>query len=124
MLNLGLMSESPGGNEKLKSWSEQLAELPSRIFKSEAKLVIAAAAAGIAAFAYGQSRLEAKNAEQIDAGITPIEKRLKIVEQRQQEQGSDIHEVQADIRALYKAVMTGQPQPRLEVPHVPLDGGQ
>lgn len=32
----------------------------------------------------------------------------------------DTHEVQADIRSLYKAVMTGRPQPRLERP---VDGG-
>jgi len=33
-----------------------------------------------------------------------------------------LHEAQMDIRALYKAVMTGQRQPRLEKP--PEDGGQ
>lgn len=116
------MSEAK--EEKPKSWSKQLAELPGRIFRSEAKLIIAAALAGMAAFAYGQSRFESKTAEQIDAGIEPVEKRLTIVEQQQKEQRADIHEVQADIRALYKAVMTGREQPRLERPLVAPDGGQ
>jgi hypothetical protein len=38
------------------------------------------------------------------------------------ELGADMHELQLDIRALYRRIETGQPQPRLEHP-LPNDGG-
>jgi hypothetical protein len=46
--------------------------------------------------------------------LAPMSERLQIVEAENKAVKADVHEVQADIRALYKAVMTGAPQPRLE----------
>lgn len=64
---------------------------------------------------------------QSDAGIAlnvpPLEKRLVVVEQSTKQLKEDVHETQVDIRALYKAVMTGQKQDRLEVPPVTSDAG-
>lgn len=53
--------------------------------------------------------------------IAPWTERIKFVEQRQQVVEQKLDELAADTRALYKAVMTGQRQERLERP---LDGGQ
>jgi hypothetical protein len=41
---------------------------------------------------------------------------LKVVVRQQAQQSEDLHEIQQDIRALYKASMTGRPQERLEKP--------
>ena len=46
--------------------------------------------------------------------LAPMNTRIEIVEAETKSTKADVHEVQADIRALYKAVMTGVPQPRLE----------
>lgn len=51
---------------------------------------------------------------QTEAGMKPVEVRLATVEQEQRQVKNDLHEVQTDIRALYKAMMTGQRQERLE----------
>lgn len=66
-------------------------------------------------------------AEAIDAGlptkleVDALKGRVATVEQGQVLLRQDVRETQADIRALYKAVMTGQRQERLEQP--PVDGG-
>jgi hypothetical protein len=60
---------------------------------------------------------------QSDAGMIPLAKRIELVEADQKTIKQDVHETQVDIRALYKAVMTGQKQDRLEVPPNGLDGG-
>ena len=73
-------------------------------------VVIAVFGAGWAAYAQVDNRVQEKG----NALVQPIEARLKIVEGEQAAVKNDVHEVQADIRALYKAVMTGNPQPRLE----------
>lgn len=48
---------------------------------------------------------------------------LQVVVKQQAQQSDDTHELQKDVRALYKAVLTGQPQERLERPPTPKDGG-
>jgi hypothetical protein len=53
----------------------------------------------------------------------PLIKRVETLEQNDKQRSEDIHEVQTDIRALYKAVMTKQPQERLEKPAPAKDGG-
>lgn len=73
-------------------------------------VVVAVFGAGWAAYAQVDNRVQEKGA----ALVQPLEARLKIVEGETASVKNDVHEVQADIRALYKAVMTGNPQPRLE----------
>jgi len=73
-------------------------------------VVIAVFGAGWTALGQVDTRVK----ERTENAVAPIEARLKIVEGEQAAVKSDVHEVQADIRALYKAVMTGNPQPRLE----------
>lgn len=68
--------------------------------------------------------LEARAQERVDAGLAPMAKRVEVLEQDQRHLREDVHEVQVDIRALYKAVTTGQRQERLEQPPPPKDGGQ
>lgn len=62
---------------------------------------------------------------QVDAGTRTIERRTTLLENQisehevesarvHAEMKDNLKEVQADIRALYKAVMTREPQPRLE----------
>lgn len=68
---------------------------------------------------------------QSDAGVKPLERQVETLDRQVQaheaesrrvhsEMKDELNEVQADIRALYKAVMTKEPQPRLENP----DGGR
>ncbi len=62
---------------------------------------------------------------QSDAGVSVIERRVTNVEQKQAQQSADLHEVQVDIRELYRSMQTGRPSPRLEAPLPPAkDGGQ
>jgi hypothetical protein len=78
----------------------------------------------------GYNHIISEARAQSDAGLAavvpPLDKRVVILEQQQQQTREDVHEVQTDIRALYKAVMTGARQDRLEQPAPPpkpLDGG-
>lgn len=65
---------------------------------------------------------EARN--QADAGVVPVTLRVEDLGRRVERVEKQVPEIQADIRALYRAVMTGQAQPRLEVPALPQDGGR
>lgn len=62
---------------------------------------------------------------EVDGGVRPLVTRVEAVEVRQRSTDDEVRavkaevnslrvETQADLRALYKAVMTGRPQPRLE----------
>lgn len=80
-------------------------------------------------------------AQQVDAGVQPVKTDLAVVKEEQKRQADETERVKnkqaafeikvdkrfdeqgADIRALYKAIMTGQKQDRLEKP-LPSDGGQ
>lgn len=62
-------------------------------------------------------------AQQVDAGMEPFKaEQVRQAAEIERLKASQ-NEVQTDIRALYKAVMTGQKQERLEKPAVQ-DGGQ
>lgn len=61
--------------------------------------------------------------QQADAGVQPIKLEVDDLSRRVKRVEDQTVEVQADIRALYKAVMTGAPQPRLEQPAPRVDGG-
>lgn len=61
----------------------------------------------------------------LDAGVAPVTRRVGDLEERfdrhvreesieRDAQAKKVDEIQTDIRALYRAVMTKQPQPRLE----------
>jgi len=65
---------------------------------------------------------EARN--QADAGVVPVTLKVDDLGRRVERVEMQVPEIQADIRALYRAVMTGQAQPRLEVPALPQDGGR
>lgn len=105
-------------------------QLAGLIFKREAMLVVATAAVlvgGGASFTvWAQGKL--------DGGVAPVREELRQhvreenarhdqEEQRYTQVKDDLHEVQMDIRALYRAVQTGMPQPRLEKPPPSVDGG-
>lgn len=96
-------------------------QLAGLIFKREAMLVVVTAAvlvAGGASFTvWAQSKL--------DGGVAPVRDELRqhVAEenarhaeeaQRYRQVKEDLHEVQMDIRALYRYQQTGLPQPRLE----------
>ncbi len=68
--------------------------------------------------------------EVTDAANKVIEQRVVLLETNQkamaasaERQATDTHELQVDVRALYKAMMTGRPQERLENPPPSRDGG-
>lgn len=61
---------------------------------------------------------------QADAGVVPVTLKVEDLGRRVERVERQVPELQADIRALYRAVMTGAPQPRLEQPALPQDGGR
>lgn len=81
----------------------------------------------IAALAIGGATLGAWQAvahearTQADAGVLPVNLKVQDLDNRVSRVEKQVPEIQADIRALYRAVMTGAPQPRLEMP---VDGGK
>lgn len=84
-------------------------------------LVVAALAVGGATLgAWRAVAQEARN--QADAGVLPVALKVDDLERRVVRIEANTTEVQADIRALYKAVMTGRPQERLERPVVATPG--
>lgn len=106
--------------------------LASLVFKREAVLVVASSVvllgAGAGGVVWAQSKLdggvEAKLAplqEALDSDKRKLEEHLVDDAQSRREVTRRLDETSADIRALYRAVMTGAPQPRLEAP--PKDGG-
>lgn len=89
--------------------------------------VVAVFGAGWAAYAQTASVAQAK----ADEVARPLERRQADLEQqlerhmkdagdRDRRVQADLHELQLDVRALYRAIQTGAPQPRLEAP---VDGG-
>jgi hypothetical protein len=85
-------------------------------------LVMAALAVGGATL--GAWRAVAQEARsQADAGVAPVALRVEDLNRRVESVEKQVPEIQADIRALYKAVMTGRPQERLEHPAA-TDGGR
>lgn len=60
---------------------------------------------------------------QADAGVQPMVRKVADIDLRVENLERQVPEIQADIRALYRAVMTGAPQPRLEKPAPAADGG-
>ena len=79
------------------------------------------AAGGTSLVAWRALAQEART--QADAGVLPVTLKVDDLERRVVRIESQTGEVQADIRALYKAVMTGRPQERLERPAPAHDGG-
>lgn len=83
----------------------------------------------VAALAIGGATLGAWRAvadearTQADAGVAPLKLEVDDLSRRVRRVEDQTGEVQADIRALYKAVMTGRPQERLEQPAPAKDGG-
>lgn len=61
--------------------------------------------------------------QQADAGVLPVSLKVEDLSRRVESVERQVPEIQADIRALYKAVMTGDRQPRLEQPAPRVDGG-
>lgn len=86
------------------------------VLKNAIVAVVAVFLAGWATYATVTHAAE----QTVDAGLVPLRVRVEALEQGQASVREDIGEVQRDIRALYKAVVTGQRQERLEQP---VDGG-
>lgn len=111
---------------------QALVEQAARIFGREKVLAVALVIFGGAGSLGGWAALAQSTQGQVDAGVAPVVERIAAVERRTEaleqalrNQTADVHETQVDIRALYKAVMTGAPQARLERAPVPVvqDGG-
>jgi len=106
-------------------------QLAGLVFKREALLVVTTGAVLVASGAsfavWAQSKLDGGIApvrEELRQHVLEEERRHAAEEQQYRQVKEDLHEVQMDIRALYRAVQTGQPQPRLERPlPQPIDGG-
>lgn len=83
----------------------------------------------IAALAIGGATLGAWKAvagearSQADAGVLPVRLEVEDLSRRVKRVEDQTAAVQDDIRALYKAVMTGERQARLEQPAPRVDGG-
>ena len=89
-------------------------------------------AAILSGFLGGYVHLLGEARAQSDAGVTPLSRRLDQLEaahvshvkdagEAQRLVREQMHEVQMDIRALYRSQRTGERAPRLEKP--PVDGG-
>ena len=119
-------------DEKTPSIPEMFAVTVKRALGREAMMLGAFATVIGGAVLYGQHALAQVVRTEVDAGITATAKQAAELEEklrRHERESAEVHqaikadvtEVQRDIRALYKAVMTGQRQERLEVPAK--DGG-
>lgn len=106
-------------------------QIVGRIFQRDAALVVVTLVAVVGLAVYAQSTMDEHLTRKVDAGVVPVARRVDeldaafkahAVESQQvhAEIRDDLHELQQDVRALYRAVQTGQPQPRLERP---VDGG-
>lgn len=107
-IQLPMKSSSSAIGKRPISWSEIRA--------------LGAAAATILAIAFAAYfRVIGDARAEVDAGVHAVQTRLDAVEGRQHSTDDEVRsvkaevkETQADIRALYKAVMTGRRQERLE----------
>lgn len=60
---------------------------------------------------------------QLAPRVTELENRAVRNEEAERRLASDLHEVQLDVRELYKVIQTGARSPRLEAPLGPSDAG-
>lgn len=89
-----------------------------------AKLTIATTVIAIGT-AFGAYRVVlSEAAAQTDAGVRVHEQRIVTLEQQQKETRSDLHELQMDIRELYRVMPRRHDSERLEKPLPAVDGGQ
>lgn len=79
------------------------------------------AAGGTSLVAWRALAQEAR--QQADAGVVPVVLEVRDLERRVARVEVQVPEIQQDIRALYRAVMTGAKQERLERPASAPDGG-
>lgn len=74
-------------------------------------------------FLGGYVHLVGEARAQADAGISPVKSRVDQLEAEQKQVRADVHEVQLDVRELYRVITTGRRSERLESPTPPRDGG-
>lgn len=121
-------------DEKPTTVNGLVGELMRRLLGREVLMLLAFSLVLVGATLYGTNALAQAVDNHVDAGVAPTARRAEEVSQRleqhlledaaaKRQATQDLHEVQADIRALYRAVQTGRPQPRLERPLPALDGG-
>lgn len=91
-----------------------------RQFKWQDVAVVLAILAG---FLGGYRTLLTEARAESDAGVKSLESRVNAVETEQKNVRSDLHEVQLDIRELYRSQHEGRRSERLERPLPPPDGG-
>lgn len=117
-------------SERTPSIPEMFAVTVKRALGREALMLGAFAATIAGVVLYGQHALAQVVRSEVDGGITQTAQQVHVLSERlerHEHESADVHlaikadmlEVQRDIRALYKAVMTGQRQERLEP-----DGGR
>lgn len=75
-------------------------------------------------FLGGYAHLVGEARAQADAGTAPLKARVEVLEQEQKQVRADVHEVQLDVRELYRVIRDGRRSERLEQPPAPAtDGG-
>lgn len=83
----------------------------------------AVALAILGGFLGGYVHLVGEARAQADAGVMPLKARVDAIEAEQARVRADVHEVQLDVRELYRALRDGRRSQRLETPPAPVDGG-
>lgn len=84
---------------------------------------LAVALAILGGFLGGYVHLVGEARAQADAGTAPIKARVEALEQEQRQVRVDVHEVQLDVRELYRVIRDGRRSERLERPPPAQDGG-
>ncbi len=106
--------------EKARDLGQAAADALARRLWTIAGAAVVLVAGTASVVAWGQHAIDAGVAGKLE----PVEKRIATVEQGQQDLKSDLHEVQKDIRELYRVLPTkSRRSERLEQPLPALDGG-
>lgn len=108
---------------------ETIAALPGRIFRREALGLVIALIVGAGAYAYAQSKVDARLQAAIDGGIAPVKAKLEehITTEKQavEQLQLDVAQIRRDqamkeerdaarFDLLYRTILTGRPQPRAD----------
>lgn len=111
-----------------------VSELLRRLLGREVLMLLAVCIFVAGVTLYGTRALGQTVDDRVDAGLRHTERQVgelqiqfdthvKDAAEEKRQLKADLHEVQMDIRALYRAMQTGERQPRLERPLPQVDGG-
>lgn len=119
--------------ENEKTPQQLLTSALNKFFGKEALLIATFTASVIGVTLYAVNAFGQTMSARVDAGVQDVSHRAQELERKLEDHiqdsgevhrrtAEDMHELQMDIRALYKTMTTGERSPRLERP--PNDGGQ